>query len=646
MNTVEQRPATGSLAQRILAEQVRLLYAQAPLDTTASFLIAPMLVLIYWDVVPHAILLIWLALLETTILIRMVLIAAFRRASNLDADASHWARRYTWACAISGTCWGGCLILLILFPSLVYQSLTALVLGGVLMGSAPTMASVLITYVAYVLPLILPSVLWLLLQDDPLRITMGTTGILYLLLALGTAQRYHQTLTRSLRLALDNAELAQSFATAKEQTEEINQQLAEQQAALRGSVEAMRELYEVISIPRRHPSEQIQAMLAMGCQRFGLAIGILSHIEGERYEIVQASTTDGAFAQGDVFALGDTFCRDTMRIREPLGFEQASTGRQQWHPCYLKFKLEAYLGTPVHVGDQIYGTLNFSDFQPRTIPFAPVDRELIQLMARWVGSALEQERMVAAARRQQTLLAHVSRLNTLGEMASRLAHEVNQPITAISLYAENGLGHLRNISLDPTVLQEILEKIAAQSTRTHTIIQQIRRFARQGKPQYLKVRINTLLDDITDFLDMEVRHHQIHFRQEIATDLPPVLADPLQVQQVILNLIRNAVDATSTIDGPRTIVLSAHAEPGKVELAIRDNGSGLDPSLLRQLPHPFFTTKPDGLGLGLSISQSIVEAHGGRLWATPNQDTGVTFHFTLPAVRIHRPEQAELALIR
>ena len=182
MNTVEQRPAAGSLAQRILAEQVRLLYAQAPLDTTASFLIAPMLVLIYWDVVPHAILLIWLALLETTILIRMVLIAAFRRASNLDADASHWARRYTWACAISGTCWGGCLILLILFPSLVYQSLTALVLGGVLMGSAPTMASVLITYVAYVLPLILPSVLWLLLQDDPLHITMGTTGILYLLL--------------------------------------------------------------------------------------------------------------------------------------------------------------------------------------------------------------------------------------------------------------------------------------------------------------------------------------------------------------------------------------------------------------------------------------------------------------------------------
>ncbi|MBE2293730.1 MAG: hypothetical protein IAF00_02225, partial [Phycisphaerales bacterium] len=168
MNTIEQRPATtGSLAQRILAEQVRLLYAQAPLDTIASLLIAPMLVFVYWGVVPHTILLGWLALLETTILIRMALIAAFRRDPNSDADAARWARRYTWACTVSGACWGGCLILLVLFPSLVYQSLTALVLGGVLMGSAPTMASVLITYVAYVLPLILPSMLWLLLQDDP-----------------------------------------------------------------------------------------------------------------------------------------------------------------------------------------------------------------------------------------------------------------------------------------------------------------------------------------------------------------------------------------------------------------------------------------------------------------------------------------------
>ena len=159
------------------------------------------------------------------------------------------------------------------------------------------------------------------------------------------------------------------------------------------------------------------------------------------------------------------------------------------------------------------------------------------------------------------------------------------------------------------------------------------------------MRVSALLDDIADFLDMETRRHHVHLRQDIGPDLPPVLADPLQVQQVILNLVRNAVDATGSVDDPRTIRLSAHLGPDGVELAVQDNGSGLDPSLLRQLPHPFFTTKPDGLGLGLSISQSIVEAHGGRLWATPNRGAGATFHFTLPtATRLHRPERVELTL--
>ncbi len=646
MNTAAPPVATAELlARRIFAEQVRLLYAQAPLGTVASLLIAPMLALIHWDIVPHAVLLGWLALLETTLLVRLALIAAFRRRREPDVDADRWARRYTWACAASGVCWGGCVVLLILAPSLAYQSFTALVLGGVLMGGVLTMTPVLVTYVAYALPLILPPVLWLLLRDDPLRATMGAAGILYLLLALGTAQHYHQTLTRSLRLALENAGLAQSFAAAKEQAEAGNQQLAEQQAALRSSVEAMRELYEVISTPRRHPNDQIQAMLAMGCQRFGLTIGILAHVEDDRYEIVQAITPGGEISRGDVFALGDTYCRDTLRAREPLGLEHVSTSDWRRHPCYLKFKLEAYLGAPVQVGEHIYGTLNFSNFRPRPTPFAAVDRELIQLMARWVGSALEQEQMAVAAQRQQALLAHASRLNTLGEMASGLAHEINQPITAISLYAETGLTRLRNGPVEPAELRETLEKIAAQSTRTHTIIQQVRHFARQSKPQYLTVRVSALLDDIADFLDMETRRHHVHLRQDIGPDLPPVLADPLQVQQVILNLVRNAVDATGTVDGPRTILLSACPGPDGVELAVQDNGPGLDPNLLRQLPHPFFTTKPDGLGLGLSISQSIVETHGGRLWATPNRGAGATFHFTLPAAaRIHRPGRMELAL--
>jgi len=302
--------------------------------------------------------------------------------------------------------------------------------------------------------------------------------------------------------------------------------------------------------------------------------------------------------------------------------------------------IETYLGAAVQVGGQPFGTLNFSDARPRPSPFAAVDLELIQLMAQWVGAIIDQDRAAAAAQRQHALLAHASRLNTLGEMASGLAHEINQPITAIALYTETCLARLHAGQAQPKEVRETLEKIAAQSVRTNTIIQQIRHFARQSKPQYLTVRIKDLFEDIADFLRLEMRRNRLQFHQRINPNLPPVLADPLQFQQVVLNLIRNAADAMSASEEPRIITVFARHVGDTVEIGVKDTGPGVAPDILNQVLNPFFTTKPDGLGLGLSISQSIVEAHGGRLWATPNPGPGITFHFSLPvASRVTTPER-------
>jgi len=630
-----------ALDGRVQTEQVRLLYAQAPLGTATSVLIAPLMTLVLWDTLPRVVLVIWFLALAVTILIRLALTAAFQHCPDPAADIERWAARYTWACAATGVCWGGCVVLLALSPSLIYDTFIALMLGGVLMGGVLTMSPFLRAYVAYALPIGLPPVLWLLLRDDPMRVTMGASGVLYLLLALVTAQRFHRMLVRSLRLAAENLSLAQSFAAAKEQAEETNRQLADQQAALRDSMAAMRELYQVISTPRRHANDRIQALLAMGCQRFDMVIGILCHVDGERYEVVYSVAPGGEVARGDVFKLADTYCHDTLRAGTLLGFEHASAGPWRAHPCYRRFGLEAYLGVPVRVGGQVYGTLSFSSFKPRSTLFTPVDRELIQLMAQWVGGALEQEYMAETTQRQQTLLAHASRLNTLGEMASGLVHEINQPITAINLYAEAGLTWVCNEALGPAEARETLEKIIAQTVRAKAIIQRIRHFARQGKPHYATVRINDLFADIMDFLNLEARRHQIDLRYDIAPELPPTRADVLQVQQVLLNLIRNAMDAMSA-DGLeiRALVISARAESTGIEIAVQDSGPGLAPEALGQLPPPFFTTKPDGLGLGLSISQSIVEAHGGQLWATSNAERGVTFHFTLPIAASAVPQNA------
>ena len=224
-------------------------------------------------------------------------------------------------------------------------------------------------------------------------------------------------------------------------------------------------------------------------------------------------------------------------------------------------------------------------------------------------------------------------------------HEINQPVTAISLYAEASLIQLQTGAFEPTDLRQALEKIAAQSIRAQTIIQHIRHFARQSKAQYSAVGADRLLSDIADFLKLEARRHQVRIRHKIAPNLPLVLADALQIQQVILNLVRNAVDAIGDSEGMRTITVSAQPAQDAVEIAVQDTGPGLAPDILGQLLHPFFTTKPDGLGLGLSISQSIVEAHGSHLWATANPGPGVTFHFTLPiAPDDGRPDRRSLDL--
>ena len=253
--TADQRP------RDIRDEQIELLYAQAPLGVMASLLIAPLLALTLWNALPRTILVAWLLVLEATVLVRLALIVAFRRRAVPDADAESWATRYTWACAASGVCWGGCTVLLALSPSLVHDAFIALILGGVLMGGVFTMSSVLRAYIAYALPLGLPPVFWLLLRDDPTRVAMGAAGVLYLLLALATAQRFHRTLARSLRLATENLNLAQSFAKAKEQAEATNQQLADQQAALRDSVAAICRAISSLSADKRRRSASSSARL-------------------------------------------------------------------------------------------------------------------------------------------------------------------------------------------------------------------------------------------------------------------------------------------------------------------------------------------------------------------------------------------------
>jgi two-component system sensor kinase FixL len=235
----------------------------------------------------------------------------------------------------------------------------------------------------------------------------------------------------------------------------------------------------------------------------------------------------------------------------------------------------------------------------------------------------------------QSELAHLGRLTVAGEMASGLAHELNQPLTAISTYAETCKLLLDAKQPSSEDLHTTATEIAAQSRRAAEIIRRMRDFTRRAEPQRAPADINRLIREMVRFCETEAKQRATSVRLDIGDALPSVFADTIQIQQVVLNLMRNGIEAMEINDvGERNLVIrTTLAGSHLVEVAVADSGPGLTAAAQQQLFHPFFTTKSDGMGLGLSISRSIVEAHDGRLWVTPNAPRpGVTFHFTLPAV--------------
>jgi PAS domain S-box-containing protein len=237
-----------------------------------------------------------------------------------------------------------------------------------------------------------------------------------------------------------------------------------------------------------------------------------------------------------------------------------------------------------------------------------------------------------AARRQREELAHALRVTTLGELAASLAHEINQPLAAVLTNAQTARRMLERGSEARPDIREALDDIADDAKRAAQIISRLRTLFRKENGEHSAVNINELLEDVVALLRHDLERRQIVVKLSLDLSLPPVLGDTVQLQQVILNVLVNACEAIAALeDGPREIrIESVRSESGLVELAIRDTGIGVKPPDLELIFERFLSTKPDGLGMGLSISRTIVETHGGRIWATANPDRGITLHVELP----------------
>jgi C4-dicarboxylate-specific signal transduction histidine kinase len=231
----------------------------------------------------------------------------------------------------------------------------------------------------------------------------------------------------------------------------------------------------------------------------------------------------------------------------------------------------------------------------------------------------------------QAELVRVSRLTIMGELAASIAHEVNQPLTAITNNSSACLRLLADGNLGSEVLRRALEQIVADSTRASAVIARIRAFIKKAPAEKNELDLNELIQEVLALADHELSENRVLLERELTKALPPVLGDRVQLQQVLLNLIINGIEAmTAVTNRPRLLgVQSRIDESGNALVAVRDSGTGLCLDADRAFT-PFVTTKANGMGMGLSISRSLIEAHGGRLWANPNSPHGAVFCFTLP----------------
>jgi len=246
----------------------------------------------------------------------------------------------------------------------------------------------------------------------------------------------------------------------------------------------------------------------------------------------------------------------------------------------------------------------------------------------------ERQKTESRLQELQSELVHISRLTAMGEMASTLAHELNQPLSAISNYLK-GSRRLIEAQTDErsAMMRDALDKAAEQALRAGQIIRRLRDFVARGESERRVENITKLVEEASALALVGAKDQaiRVRFRFDPLVDL--ALADKIQIQQVLLNLMRNAVEAMQDSAKRELLLAVAPADNDMVRITVADTGSGISPDVASQLFQPFITTKQQGMGVGLSICRTIVESHGGQIWAEPNPGGGTVFHFTLKGVR-------------
>jgi len=312
---------------------------------------------------------------------------------------------------------------------------------------------------------------------------------------------------------------------------------------------------------------------------------------------------------------------------DELPAEAAAVDRR----TFARLGIASHVELPLKGGHQLLGALMFSSLRgERVWPDELVQR--LQLLGEMFGRILARRRSAMVVQQLRRDLTHVGRVSTVGELTVSLAHELNQPLTAILNNAQTAQELLSVVPTNVAEMQEILADIVDDDRRAVEVIRRLRGLVKKDGVEPADLDINEVVEEVARLIAGDALLRSVQVRLELTAHLPRVHADRVQVQQVILNLILNSLDAMreSAIADRRLLLRTAPSDHSGVEVAVEDTGMGFDDRDVELLFQPFHTTRPDGMGMGLTISRSVVEAHGGRLIARNNPGGGATFSFTLP----------------
>ncbi len=437
---------------------------------------------------------------------------------------------------------------------------------------------------------------------------------------------------------LAQQELAEHKRQLEERVDERTQEL-QQDIEIREQVEKMlrksegilRSLYEITHDDQLSFSGKVEQLLAAACAYFELNQARITQFNGERGHLyISYDVTSNRYQHDMDLGRQQSMCEMTARQESTIIMNSPAELPKEERAIYLDNQTECYIGTPIYIGREIYGTLCFYSDHFRSSDFNQVDQDIVHLMAQWIGNEMYRLQTESQASQHKTELEHATRIGTLGEMATGLAHEVNQPLTAISNYLQ---GYLRRHSATKSDDLTAIEHAIDEARRAAAIIKQMREFVSGREQDREQVQINDCIDYAVDMVGHAFPEDGVAYELSLDKQLPIIEADRIQLEQVVINILMNSHDAVRSAKNKGEIHITTQYTDGNVRLTVCDNGIGVPEDQLDEIFHPFETNKQAGLGLGLSISRSIIESHQGKMTASLNDMRGICIEITVPVSR-------------